>query len=305
MLNAFAEFKRYLKEEKIASPLTVKSYEIDCLKFHRFLRTQSHSMEIQSIRPEDIRSYLHSLVEAERFSNATVRRALYSLRSFFSWALKWELIKTNPFHKITIPKKTIEGRVRFLSADEREKIIIAAKELSAAATASVANKTSPLNCHGYLIVRLMLSTGVRKSELLSLNWDDVEFAKREITIKRGKGGKLRIIPLEDEELLNILQDRRKKDKAAKKDPVFRTSKGTRLSKTQFHKLIKRICENADLQDVSAHTLRHTFATVLCDRGVNLPTVKTLLGHSDIQSTMIYVHSTQEALREAVKKLKDT
>ncbi len=296
MLTAFSQFKCYLIEEKIASPLTVKSYEMDCLKLHRFLCAKCHSIEMQSISPEDIRSYLHSLVEAG-LSNATVRRAMYSLRSFFSWAHKWEVINKNQFYKITIPKKAKEGRVRFLCQKEKERILNAAKEFSIFPYSS--------KHQAYLLIYLLLTTGIRRAELLSLNWDDVDFLKREITIKRGKGGKLRVIPLEDKELLALLNQKRRYDEAKKNDPVFRTKNSTRMTKSSFNLLMRKIIAHANLQDVSAHTLRHTFATVLCDRGVSLPTVKLLLGHANIDSTMIYVHPTTDALRAAVKKLQDS
>jgi len=248
---------------------------------------------ITEITAEHVRNHMYTLID-RKLSQATVRRALYALGSFFGWAVKWEVVARNPVAKVTIPKRERIRQVRALSKRERSMLIAAADELA---------KTSKrkLDKHAPVMIRLMLKTGLRRSEVISLTWDDVNFEAHELTVRRGKGNKLRRVPMEDKELLDLL---RSKQASSAKLNVFPNTTDGKLPHTSFYRIFGSVMKMASLKGtgITPHSLRHTFGSVLCQRGVPVPYVKDLLGHEDIGSTMVYVHSTPAALRQAVKKL---
>jgi len=231
-----------------------------------------------------------------------VRRALYAISSFFGWAQKWELIVSNPTARVTIPRRGRRREVRALSKRERALMLAAADRLAR-------ESHRPLDSQGALLVRLLMKVGLRRSEALALNWREVHFKRKDIVVWRGKGGKSRRVPVEDKELLALLRETcaaRGIGEMSLFAPVLVGRGGRRLSEQGLYKIFHRVLAAAELsgKGITPHSLRHTFGTVLCDRGVPVPYVKELLGHSDIGSTMVYVHSTPAALRAAVRKLRE-
>jgi site-specific recombinase XerD len=158
----------------------------------------------------------------------------------------------------------------------------------------------------------MLKTGLRRGEVLGLDWRDMDIELREILVRYGKGRKSRLVPIEDQDViagLVSLRDRRGvlvADDASLRAPVFVSTRGTRLPRSSLYRLFHRAFHAAevDSRGIMPHSLWLTFGSVLCARGVPVPYVKELLGHEDIGSTMVYVHSTPAALRAAVRKLRD-
>jgi integrase len=156
-----------------------------------------------------------------------------------------------------------------------------------------------------------MRAGLRRSEVLGLEWRDVDLDSGSIHIRHGKGDKSRRVPLEDKELLRMLAAERVArnigahvDDGSERTMVLTSTYGTRFPESSFYKVFRRVLAAAELdgRGLTPHSLRHTFGSVLCARGVPVPYVKDLLGHEDIGSTMVYVHSTPEALRAAVRKL---
>ena len=302
--DALLEFIRYLRDERHASPLTLDAYERDLLRFLGELEAAGHTLSLARVTPEEVREHMHRLI-ARRLSSATVRRSLSALGSFFSWAVRWELVARNPVARITLPPRQRVREVRSLSKRERAVLIAAADRLA---------KTSRswLDAQAPLLVRLLLKTGLRRTELLDLVWRDIDLEHGDIVVRRGKGGKARRIPVEDPDVLARLRTLRHErgfegaGEAALATPVFVGARGRRLARSSFYRIFHRILDAAELRGtgITPHTLRHTFGSVLCARGVPVTYVKDLLGHSDISSTMVYVHSTPTALRSAVRKLRD-
>ena len=302
--EALKDFIRYMRDERQASPLTLDAYERDLLRFVNELEQGGHDLVLEHVAAEDVRAHMHRLIE-RRLARATVRRALYALGSFFRWAVRWELVTRSPLERITIPKRQHVREVRALSKRERFVIIAAADEL--------ANKSQyRLDAQASLLVRLLLKTGLRRAEVIALTWHDIDCERGELLVRRGKGGKARRVPIEDDDLLARLGNARPRGttdlplEEALARPVFINTRGLRLATSSFHRLFRRLLTHAKLKDIgiTPHALRHTFGSVLCGRGVPVPYVKDLLGHEDIGSTMIYVHSTPAALRAAVRKLRE-
>jgi site-specific recombinase XerD len=244
---------------------------------------------------------MRSLMD-RHLARATVRRALYAIGSFFRWATRWDVVSSNPSTRVNVPPRERVRQVRALSKREREILIAAAAQLTASAK-------RPLYRQAGLLVRLMLKTGLRRSEVLGLRWRDMDLDRGEIFVLRGKGDKSRQVPIEDKDIvarLAQLRAERGVDDASLGAPVFESRRGTPFRHTSFYRVFHRVVALADLKGcgITPHALRHTFGSVLCARGVPVPYVKELLGHADIGSTMIYVHSTPTALRQAVKRLQE-
>lgn len=302
IFEALQDFIRFMRDERRAAAMTLDAYERDLLRFAGELETAGHDLALTSVTPEDIRDHMHRLIE-RRLARATVRRALYALGSFFGWAVRWELVARNPIDRITIPRRERVRDVRALAKRERAVLI-------AAADALATSSRRPIDAQAPLLVRLMLKTGLRRGEVLALTWADIDLDLGELLVRYGKGGKSRRVPLEDADLLARLLAMRTSrgvdDRSELSPPVFVTPGDKRLSITSFYRIFHRILQLADLsgRGIRPHTLRHTFGSVLCERGVPVPYVRDLLGHSDISSTMVYVHSTPAALRSAVRRLRD-
>jgi site-specific recombinase XerD len=304
LLEGLAEFLLYMREERKASPATLDAYERDLLRFATALPGAGDG-QLRGVASEDIRDHMHVLI-TRGLSPATVRRALYAIASFFGWAHKWDLVAGNPSARVTVPRRERVREVRSLSKRERALVLGAADQLA---------RESPrhLDSQAPLLVRLLMRVGLRRGEALDLAWRDVYLARKEIVVRYGKGGKSRRIPIEDGELLELLREAREErgigDGANDEitlAPVLFGAGGAKISRRSLYRLFHRVLAVAGLtaKGITPHSLRHTFGTVLCDRGVPVPYVKELLGHEDIGSTMVYVHSTPVALRAAIRKLRE-
>lgn len=298
--DGLQEFVRYMKDERQASPYTLDAYERDLLRFATALE-HSDKHTLASITSEDVRAHMRELLD-RHLAKASVRRAMYAIGSWFRWAVRWELVPTNPVLRVTVPPRERVRDVRALSTRERA-VLIAAADRLAVGSRRVLDAQAPL------LVRLMLKTGLRRGEVLGLAWRDLNLDRGELLVRFGKGKKSRGVPVADRDLLQRLgrlQRERGIDETTAGALVFINGRGTRLAHSSFYRLFHRILAAAELRGtgITPHALRHTFGSVLCARGVPVPYVKELLGHQDIGSTMIYVHSTPAALRAAVQKLKD-
>ena len=216
----------------------------------------------------------------------TINFEVGALRTIFNLAIKWDYIKVNPTKGVTKLKVNDSKPPRFLSQHECKKFL----------------QACPSNL--YPIYFTFLNTGMRKGELENLEWSDIDFRRRKIAIKRKedwqpKTGE-REIPMNDA-LVDLLQ-RLRPSKTMQKGYVFSSSDGGKL-KTKLREKLIQIAKKAELKDLTrVHTLRHTFASQLVMSGVDLPTVMKLMGHSDIQTTMIYAHLSPDHLSDAVNKL---
>jgi site-specific recombinase XerD len=292
-----------MKDERQASPYTLDAYERDLLRFATARELAGGELALDSITAEDVRDHMHTMLD-RHLSKATVRRSLYALGSFFTWAVRWRVVPFNPVAQVTVPRRERVRDVRALSKRERA-ILIAAADRLAGKSHRVLDRQAPL------LVRLMLKTGLRRAEVVGLAWRDVDTSRRELLVRHGKGDKSRRVPIEDRDLLTRLEGLRETrgvdrpgNDAALLSPVFVSTRDKKIAWSSFYRLFHRVLKHAELagKGITPHALRHTFGSMLCAKGVPVPYVKDLLGHEDIGSTMVYVHSTPKALREAVRKL---
>ena len=302
-MRDLTDFIRYQRDERQASPFTLDAYERDLLHFATAREKAGEDLDLAAITADDVRGHMHAMID-RHLAKATVRRAMYALGSFFGWAVRWELVPSNPVLRVIVPRRERVREVRALTKRERVLLITAADRL-AAKSRRLLNRQAPL------FVRLMLKTGLRRSEVIALTWRDVDVDGRELLVRHGKGDKSRRVPIEDKDLLTRLRQVRAAreidapgNEAALMTPVFVNTRGLMITRTSFYRLFHRVLKQAELagKGITPHALRHTFGSMLCAKGVPVPYVKDLLGHEDIGSTMVYVHSTPASLRAAVRIL---
>jgi integrase len=214
----------------------------------------------------------------QKISNATVNRELTCLKTLFNKAVEWGQLEINPAVKV---KKLREPKQkeRILSSAESEKLI----------------EASSADLKPVLIIAL--NTGMRRGEILSLRWDDVDLRKGFIFIKDSKSGQSRNIPI-NERVFETL-----KSLPQNSDFVF-FNPGTNGHIQDVKTAFKGACRRAGIQGLRFHDLRHTAASWMVEAGVDLVTVSKILGHSSIQMTMRYAHPTPENMRRAVSKLSE-
>lgn len=196
--NTTKEFYSFLKSEKNASLLTVDAYKRDMDLFIHFLMLDDTTVHVEKITVAIIRRYINYLGEEKKYKATTINRKINSLRSYFKFLLSQEYIDKNPAAAVTAPKKPDRIPI-YLKEDELKRLINAPDLYSK--NHKLRDKT---------ILLMFIYTGLRRSELLSLNWENIDFGQRTITVVFGKGNKQRVIPMSDvlqEALWNYLQTR--------------------------------------------------------------------------------------------------
>lgn len=285
MNKRLEEFLEYLKLERNYSDKTVLNYEKDLNLFLDFCDSKKIT-NFKSVDFDFIRTYLKYLYSL-KYSNKTISRHLSSLRSFFKYLLKEKVITTNPCLLVASPKK--EQRLpNFISEIDLEKLY------------SVPNLEEPLGIRDELILRMFYATGIRLTELANIKLSDIDFYNRRIKIL-GKGNKERYVLYGNnchKSLERYLKDGRGKLLKGESEYLFLNSKGENLTGGGIEYIINKIVKISGVTNnhITPHVFRHTFATSMLNEGSDLVTVKELLGHSDLSTTSIYTHVSNEHLR---------
>ncbi|HHU92988.1 MAG TPA: tyrosine recombinase XerC [Halanaerobiaceae bacterium] len=301
--QALNRFIKYLAVEKGYSPLTIKEYTNDLQLFHRYLLENCRypeDFEVKQISRYDITDFLADSILVDENSPVTRNRKLYSIRSFFKYLQKNEIIKENPALLIEASKTEIRSEPIYMKLDEARRYIDAIiKEKGI-------NRTRDL-----AIVKLFLYTGLRVSELVNLNLDDIDFSNKSIKFF-GKGNKERTVPLHDdiiESINNYLEERQEikiKNKGDQK-ALFISRHGRRINVRTVQLMVKKYAKLAGIKNASKitpHKLRHTFASLLYYQTKDLKILQDLLGHSNIATTQIYTHTDIEEKIQAINKMPD-
>ncbi|MCM8776209.1 MAG: tyrosine recombinase XerC [Candidatus Omnitrophica bacterium] len=282
MKKAVQDYFNYLQTEKNASPHTVKNYGGDIREFFEFLKEKAP----EEVTYLDIRSFLAHLKNANYCKNSIARK-LASIRSFFKYLARENVLKANPASGIQTPKREKKLPV-FLTTEEMTSLLEAPKK----------NKWDEKRDKA--ILEMLYSSGLRVSELVGLNHEDVDFFSGLVRV-RGKGKKERIVPIGPMALKAIqdyLEYRPPKDDANQKKPIFVNRSWGRLTDRSVRRMIFKYARRINLKkEISPHTLRHSFATHMLDRGADLRSVQELLGHQHLSTTQIYTHVTTKRLKE--------
>lgn len=313
-------FLNYLKFERRFSEHTAKCYGADLLQFGQFLTKRSHELHQQhegqttdgsfslagstalatevevsldqlllAVSVDDARAYLAQLNE-KGYSKATIARKLATLRSFYKYLVKAGQASSSPMTAIRTPKQ--EKRLpKFLEYEQVKRLLEAP------------DTNNWLGARDRAMFETLYSTGMRVSELVSLNLDDIDFLSEVVHI-RGKGKKERIAPISTSALQVIQRYLEFRNKRAQNygnfdhRVLFVNKHGKRLSTRSVRRKMDKYLKMVGLDPgISPHTLRHSFATHMLNNGADLRTVQELLGHQSLSTTQIYTHLTTRRLKE--------
>lgn len=280
------EFIHYLSVERGLAENTLESYQRDVSVHIRFLKENGVGA-VESVSRTNIVSFLFFLREKGRASS-TVSRSLASLRSFYKYLIQDQVIIESPVTDMELPK--LEKKLpRVLTLKEAEHLL------------NQPDITKPIGTRDKAMLEILYATGVRVSELVGLNVQDLNM-EAEILRCNGKGGKERIVPVGSVAVRSV-QDylSRCRLKILKKEgekALFLNQHGGRLTRQGFWKILKKYSKKAKItEEITPHTLRHSFATHLLENGADLRSVQEMLGHADITTTQIYTHVTKRKIRE--------
>ena len=288
MEKQIKSFLEFLKVEKKMSINTLQSYERDVLQFSKYL--DKNKLNYSKIKQEDIKNYLHHLQEIGK-KTSSISRSLASIRSFYQYEVRNKKVKVNPTEGVQAPK--VEKHApNILSSQEIELLLNQPKDIDLKGTRDKA------------MLEFAYATGMRVTEIISLNIEDVNLENASVVCKTAT--KQRTIPLGSlslKALKEYIEEARPilvKDEDEK--ALFVNINGRRLTRQGFWKIIKYYKEQAHItKDITPHVLRHSFATHLLQNGADLKSIQTMLGHSDISSTQVYMQFQNENLKDIYKK----
>ena len=285
MKNLIDEFESYLKFEKKYSYNTVSSYMRDLDKFKNYFKDAS----IKKINKNDIKKYVIYL--DENVGTKSVSRSVSTLKSFYKFLKMSNYVDKNVMETINNPKIK-KSLPKVLSEEE-------------VSTLLDIHLNDDFDYRNKAMLELMYSSGLRVSELINLKVNDIDL-KNDCVRVFGKGSKERIIPLSEyalDALYDYINNHRKElFKHGENDYLFLNNHGNNMTRQGFFKIVKKIAKDKNIKtDFSPHSLRHSFATHLLKHGADLRSIQELLGHSDISSTQIYTHVTNERLQNSYKK----
>lgn len=288
-----AQFLRYMSHERNASELTIKSYREDLIDLAEYLIEQlGAGVKPNQVTPRDLRAYTAALHEAG-YAHASIARKLASLRSFYRFAQRQGLADSNPAKPLRNPRGS-RKLPHFLNSEEIGQLLLAP-----------GNK-SQLGLRDAAILETIYSAGLRVSEVVGLNDGDMDFEDAILRV-RGKGRKERLSPLGRYAIdairdYLVVRELSTKSNLGRKSPVFVNRFGNRLTTRSVGRMLEKYIQTTGLDTrTSPHTLRHSFATHLLDRGADIRSVQELLGHKSLVTTQIYTHVSTANLREIYLK----
>jgi len=319
MHSAISQFLRFLSVERNAAALTQKSYREDLTSLADYLtQAHGHTPDPGEITPLDLRGYVSALHEAG-YAKTSVARRLASLRSFYKFALREGLAQSNPAKPLRNPRPD-RKLPHFLSTDEIGQLLVAPPA------------TSPIGLRDRAILETMYSAGLRVSEAVGMNDGDLDLVEGVVRI-RGKGRRERLAPIGSHaakalarwlKVRKVVPSRREGPEASNGTdpsktpnskfkiqnpkskiptaPIFTNRFGSRLTTRSVHRMLLKYLKTTGLDlRTTPHTLRHSFATHLLDRGADIRSVQELLGHKSLVTTQIYTHVSTAGLRAIYEK----
>lgn len=277
------DYLAFLRVEKGLSANTIESYERDLQKLQQWSLSIGRGA-VNELNSSDLAKWIKSL--ALGGLNATsITRAISSARGFYKYLLKDGFIKEDPLSHLVGPQTT-KSLPKFLSESEIELLL------------NCPDTSTPVGLRDRAILELLYATGLRVSELANLEVSDVD-SDRGLVNCQGKGSKRRFIPIGRSALYWLREYERIRLSIPKRDGMrrlFLQCEGISITRQIIWKMVKRYAEQVSLPNISPHVLRHSFATHLIQRGADSRSVQSLLGHSDLSTTQLYMHMTNQHLR---------
>jgi integrase/recombinase XerC len=278
--ESIGKFTNFLKTERHYSSHTISNYQRDLKFLVNFIKDRK-------IERSAARDYLLAL-EKKRYSRRTIARKVSSARSFFRFLLREKMVDQNPFQNLLTPKLP-KKLPNFLYPDEITSLF------------ESPDRKTPQGLRDHAILEVIYGTGLRVTEIIRVNLNDVDFDEGEIKVL-GKGSKERIVLFGSHAaaaLHNYIRIARSKLLAGKRNAaLFVNRRGSRLTTRSVERMIVYYSKKAGIKKkVTPHTLRHSFATHLLSGGADLRMVQELLGHVSLSTTQVYTHITKERLKE--------
>ena len=282
------EFISYLQAEKRFSALTVEAYQRDLAQFAGYLKAEYELEDLTQVEKQMVKSYIVRMKE-EGLVNRSINRKISTLRTFYKYCLRENLMEKSPMTGIKALKlpKTL---VKFVSEGDINKV-------------SFGDEADFPTCRDRLLFELLYQTGMRQAELRGLQDGDVDRSGMLLKV-HGKRNKDRFVPLSREMVNMIAQYQTLRDATfpTKADNLMLNDRGEAMTPSFVYNKVHHMLEGVTtLKQKSPHVLRHTFATHLLDEGASLVAIQKLLGHEDLATTQIYAHNTIEQLKKIHKQ----
>ena len=289
MADYIAAYQAYLAQEKHASANTLSSYIRDLNQFRTWL-LDSGVTDLRKVKKESINEYLLHMTQIGK-SPATVTRSTASIKSFYAYLLQSGAIKANPAKSVAAMK--VERKYPEILTNREVELFLEQPKC-----------VDEKGFRDHAMLELLYATGIRVSELIGLNVEDVNLSAG--FIRCTSRGKERIVPLYHtavKALEDYVRDIRPRIIADEEEhALFVNMNGERMSRQGFWKIIKYYQEKAEIdKDITPHTLRHSFAVHLLENGADLRSIQEMLGHADISSTQIYTHVIKKQLKDVYNK----
>ena len=298
--GSIQQFIHYLSVEKNASPHTCRCYRRDLEAFEDFLKnsgihlTPGGDVKIKKVDRIAIRKYLSFLHRKNKKSS--IARKISTLRSFFKYLVREQLIPSNPAKTVSTPKveKTLPTT---LTVDEAFRLMESPQSISGKSS----NGSKERGLRDRAILELLYSSGLRVSELVGLNSNQLDLDLGIVRVM-GKGRKERIVPVGVKAIDALKAYLEERGMLKGDEPIFINSSGGRLTARSVGRLIKKYTRHSNIfRKVSPHSLRHTFATHLLDAGADIREIQEMLGHSSLSTTQRYTHVSMGKLMEVYDK----
>jgi integrase/recombinase XerC len=286
-----SDFTSYLSSEKRYSINTVQAYQRDLEQFFIYVQSSYEITDIKFVSHIHIRSWLAKLKENDN-ENRSINRKISTLKSFYKYLLRTEVVESSPMTKIISPKNV-----------KRLPVFVNEQNMQDMLKHNLSEDSDFKTQTDQLIVELLYQTGIRRAELLNIKCSDIDFYNNSIKIL-GKGNKERILPLMKEMIEQLKTYILFRDEIVKNQHsfLFSIANGKPIYAKYVHKVVKDyLSASTTISKKSPHVLRHTFATHLLNQGADLNAVKELLGHANLNATQIYTHNTIDKLKEIHKK----
>ncbi|MBI84453.1 MAG: tyrosine recombinase XerC [Planctomycetaceae bacterium] len=293
MQSTLARFLTYLRVERNSSELTIKSYREDLIGLIDYLvESIGHSPQPAEVTTLDLRGYVSALNEAG-YARTSISRRLASTRSFFRFVQREGQVETNPAKPLRNPRG-VRTLPHFLSTREIEKLLRAPAQ------------DDPLGKRDQAILETIYSAGLRVSEVVGINDGDLDLKEGLVRV-RGKGKRERLAPLGSYAVQALtywlgVRHLSRKENAGRGAPVFVNKFGCRITTRSVARMLEKYLKKTGLDlRTTPHTLRHSFATHLLDRGADIRSVQELLGHKSLVTTQIYTHVSTSRLKAVYEK----